>query len=75
MICLDFNLFSRGPGAKGPLKAVTASVKGDDTWPVWIVVGSDGRSNILSGPEGCVLTTRCVAEKLADIWNKEVMVA
>lgn len=56
------------PRKPGPYRAETANVRGVEDWPYWIVTGPDG-VNILAGPHGAVLTTRDVAERLADEWN------
>lgn len=54
--------------APGPYIARSASDRTDD-WFFWYVAGPDGKRNVLSGPEGSVLTDRETAIALAARWN------
>ena len=57
----------RGPG---PYVARPAK-DGDEAWPFWYVAGPDGRKNVLwfEGGGGAVLTTREIAEAIANKFN------
>lgn len=56
------------PTKPGPYVAVSASDKRDD-WPFWYVAQAGGKLNVMSGPEGAVLTFEPIALALADKWN------